>query len=36
MPWLLALSLAIGGEEALETSIAIHALRRAAPASSVR
>jgi hypothetical protein len=27
MPWLLALSLAIGGEEALETSIAIHALR---------
>ncbi|MGE0539652.1 MAG: hypothetical protein AB7R89_05695 [Dehalococcoidia bacterium] len=27
MPWLLALSLAIGGEEALESSIAIHALR---------
>ena len=25
--WLLALSLAVGGEEALETSIAIHALR---------
>jgi hypothetical protein len=29
--WLLALSLAIGGEETLETSFAISALRRAAP-----
>jgi hypothetical protein len=27
LPWLLALSLAIGGEETLETSIAISALR---------
>jgi hypothetical protein len=28
-PWLLALALAIGGEETLESSIAIYALRRA-------
>ena len=33
MPWLFALSLAIGGEEALESSIAIHALRRASSGS---
>ena len=29
LPWLLALALAIGGEETLESSIAIAALRRA-------
>ncbi|MFN8557542.1 MAG: hypothetical protein U0531_09415 [Dehalococcoidia bacterium] len=36
VPWLLALSLAVGGEEALETSIAVGALRRAARAPSVK
>jgi hypothetical protein len=35
MPWLLALALAIGGEEALETSIAIRALRRGTSDSTV-
>ena len=33
--WLLALSLAIGGEETLESSIAIAALRRARPDARV-